>query len=79
MYLHDMAASVTRPVRELKGFCKVTLEPGESREITFPITEEMLRFYDINMNYVSEPGQFEVFIGSDSTTCNRAVFTLHVV
>ncbi|MFR5568062.1 glycoside hydrolase family 3 C-terminal domain-containing protein [Eisenbergiella massiliensis] len=76
MYLHDVSASVTRPVRELKGFCKVFLEPGESRVIAFPITEDMLRFYNITMDYVSEPGQFEVFIGSDSTTSRKAVFSL---
>ena len=76
MYLHDVSASVTRPVRELKGFCKVFLEPGESRVVAFPITEDMLRFYNITMDYVSEPGQFEVFIGSDSTTSRKAVFSL---
>ena len=76
MYLHDVSASVTRPVRELKGFCKVFLEPGESRVVAFPITEDMLRFYNITMDYVSEPGRFEVFIGSDSTTSRKAVFSL---
>lgn len=77
LYLHDVAASVTRPVRELKGFQKVTLEPGESRRVTFSITEEMLRFHNITMDYVSEPGQFELFIGSDSNTDNSAAFTLY--
>ena len=76
MYLHDVSASVTRPVRELKGFCKVFLEPGESHVVAFPITEDMLRFYNITMDYVSEPGRFEVFIGSDSTTSRKAVFSL---
>lgn len=76
MYLHDVSASVTRPVRELKGFCKVFLEPDESRVVAFPITEDMLRFYNITMDYVSEPSQFEVFIGSDSTTSRKAVFSL---
>lgn len=76
LYLHDVAASVARPVRELKGFQQVTLQPGESREVTFTITEDMLRFHDIHMQYTSEPGQFEVFIGNDSRTTNRAVFTL---
>ncbi len=76
LYLHDVSASVTRPVRELKGFCKVSLKPGESRRVSFRITEEMLRFYDIHMNYVSEPGQFEVFIGPDSASGSKGVFTL---
>lgn len=76
LYLHDVAASVTRPVRELKGFEKIRLEPGESKKVTFTITEDMLRFYDIHMNYTSEPGVFELFIGSDSTTTNKANFLL---
>ena len=76
LYIHDVAGSVTRPVRELKGFKKVTLAPGESQEVTFAITEDMLRFYDIHMEYVAEPGEFEVFLGFDSTADNRAAFTL---
>ena len=76
LYIHDVAASVARPVRELKGFRQVTLQPGESRELTFEIAEDMLRFHDVNMKRTSEPGQFEVFVGNDSRTSNRAVFTL---
>ena len=79
MYIRDLAGSVTRPVRELKGFRKITLAPGESMEVSFPITEDMLRFYDINMNYTSEPGEFEIFIGTDSTTQNKSGFTLKAV
>ncbi len=76
LYLHDLAASVARPVRQLKGFRKVKLEPGESREVAFVISEDMLRLYDLSMRFVSEPGEFEVFIGPDSATDNRARFTL---
>ncbi len=76
LYLHDIAASVTRPVRELKGFQRITLAPGETAELTFQISEDMLRFYDINMEYRSEPGDFELFIGTDSTTDNSSSFTL---
>ena len=76
LYIRDLAASVARPVRQLKGFAQVTLAPGESREVCFEITEEMLRFYDIRMNYLSEPGEFDVFIGPDSRTENKARFTL---
>ena len=76
MYLHDTAASVARPVRELKGFTKVTLNPEESTKVCFPITEDLLRFHDINMEYKSEPGIFEVFIGPDSATNNKAEFEL---
>lgn len=76
LYIRDLHGSVTRPVRELKGFQKVTLAPGESADISFSITEEMLRFHDIRMNYVSEPGAFRLFIGFDSTASNAASFTL---
>lgn len=76
MYLADVNASVARPVRELRGFRKVHLEPGEERAVTFEITEEMLRFHDIHMNYVSEPGEFRVFVGNSSETENGAAFVL---
>lgn len=76
LYLQDISGSVTRPVRELKGFCKVTLKPGEEKTVTFTITEEMLRFHDISMQYRSEPGAFYLYIGSDSTTDNKAEFVL---
>ena len=76
MYLRDLAASVARPVRMLKGFRKVTLAPGESREVSFTVSEDMLRFYDLSMRYVSEPGDFEIFLGPDSQTQNKARFTL---
>lgn len=76
LYLHDVAASVVRPVRQLKGVQKVTLAPGESREVVFEITEEMLRFHTADGNFASEPGVFEVMIGENSETENRKSFTL---
>ncbi len=76
LYIRDLAGSVARPVRELKGFEKVRLQPGESREVSFTITEPMLRFFDLSMNHVSEPGDFEIFIGPDSRTENKARLTL---
>ena len=76
LYLRDLAANVARPVRMLRGFQKVVLNPGESREVSFTVTEDMLRFYDRSMQYVSEPGDFDVFIGPDSRTENTARFTL---
>ena len=60
----------------LRGVQKVSLEPGESQKVSFEITENLLKFYDINMEYVSEPGMFQVFIGHDSTTDNAAAFEL---
>ncbi len=74
LYLRDVKGSVIRPVKMLRGVQKVFLQPKESKEVSFVIREEMLRFYDINMNYVSEPGVFHVFIGADSDTANRAEF-----
>lgn len=74
MYIRDDKASVVRPVRMLKGYMKIELEPKESITVLFPITEEDLKFHDINMNYVVEPGTFTVFVGGDSTTDNSAVF-----
>lgn len=76
LYISDEKGSVIRPVRELKGFQKVSFEPGESKEIIFTITEEQLKFHDINMNNVVESGNFTVFIGPDSETKNAAVFYL---
>lgn len=66
MYIQDLVGSVARPVRELKGFQKITLEPGERKTVQFVITEEMLRFYDVSMQYTSEAGAFKVFVGGSS-------------
>lgn len=76
LYIRDLVGSVTRPVRELKGFKRATLQPGETAEVSFTITEEMLRFWNIDMQYTSEPGSFEIFIGPDCQTGNSARFTL---
>lgn len=78
MYIRDDKASVVRPVRELKGFRKVWLGPGEEKEVTFDITEDMLRFHNINMDYTAEAGSFTVYIGADSATENQAVFDLYL-
>jgi beta-glucosidase len=66
MYSRDVVSSATRPVKELKGFQKVTLRPGETRTVAFEITPDLLSFYDINMKYVVEPGDFEIMIGNSS-------------
>ncbi len=76
LYLRDEYGSVSRPVRTLKGFEKIALAPGETKEVAFTITEDMLRFYDINMKLVSEPGDFTVYIGPDSTTKNGTRFVM---
>ena len=66
MYIRDLVSSVTRPVKELKGFARVSLRPGESKTVGIAITPESLAFYDVNMKYVVEPGEFEVMVGSSS-------------
>ena len=67
---------MTRPVRELKGFEKIYLKAGESKTVTFTIGKELLEFYNYDLEKVAEPGEFHVFIGKDSQTDNKAVFTL---
>ena len=66
LYIRDLVSSVTRPVKELKGFQKVRLEPGETTTVAFNITPALLSFYDINMKYVVEPGDFELMVGTSS-------------
>ncbi|MBR6945751.1 MAG: beta-glucosidase BglX [Prevotella sp.] len=66
LYLNDPAASIARPVKELKGFHRIHLHAGESKVVSFEINEEMLRFYNSNLEYVSEPGEFNVMVGPNS-------------
>ncbi len=76
LYIHDVAASVVRPVKELKDFRKIVLEPGEEIQLKFEITEPQLRFISENEIFESEAGVFEIYIGTDSTTTNKVKFTL---
>ena len=66
LYLRDMVGSVSRPVKELKGFQRINLDPGESRTVTFTLTTEELKMLDEKMRWVVEPGEFMVMIGSSS-------------
>jgi beta-glucosidase len=66
LYLQDIVASVTRPVKELKGFEKLYLKPGESKIVKFVVNKETLSFYDQKMNWTSEPGEFKLMIGNSS-------------
>lgn len=66
LYIHDPLASVTRPRKELKGFRRITLEPGEKKRLTFALPIELLAYHDRDMNLVVEPGEFEVMIGASS-------------
>jgi beta-glucosidase len=66
MYIRDKVSSVTRPVKELKGFKRVSLKPGDTKTVTFEINPDLLAFHDINMNFVVEPGEFEIMVGNSS-------------
>ncbi|MEW6194888.1 MAG: beta-glucosidase BglX [Bacteroidota bacterium] len=76
LYIRDLVGSVTRPVKELKDFAKISLKPGETKTVEFTITPEKLKFHDINMNYVVEPGDFKVFVGTNSEEVKEASFTV---
>jgi beta-glucosidase len=76
LYIRDLVGSITRPVKELKGFQRVELKPGESKQIIFHITPELLKFYNSDLQWLAEPGDFLVFIGGNSVTNNKAKFTL---
>ena len=76
LYIRDLVGSITRPVRELKGFKKVFLKAGESKTISFKITADLLRFYDYDLNQVTEPGEFDIFIGGSSQATKTARLTL---
>ena len=75
-YIRDMVGSIARPVQELKGFERISLKPGESRTVTFTIDAELLKFYNKDLEYVCEPGQFEAIIGPNSRDVQRKTFTL---
>lgn len=66
LYIRDVVGSVTRPVKELKGFQKIELKPGEAKTITFKVTPEDLKFYNYELKYDWEPGEFEIMIGTNS-------------
>lgn len=76
LYLRDVVRSITPPVRELKGFKKVFLKQGESKSVTLTLDPEDLKFYNSQLDFVSEPGEFEVYIGSDSNAKDKVVFSL---
>jgi beta-glucosidase len=76
LYTRDVVGSLTRPVKELKGFQKISLKPGESKEVTFTLTAEDLKFYNAELQYVAEPGDFQLFIGTNSRDLKSADFKL---
>ena len=78
MYIRDVVSSVTRPVKELKGFQKVSLRPSETRAVSFEITPDSLAFYDVNTKYVVEPGEFSIMVGNSSRDEDLTRVTLSV-
>jgi beta-glucosidase len=74
LYISDPVASISRPVKELKSFQKIMLQPGESREVIFNITTEDLKFYNSELIYDWEPGDFKVAIGVSSSDLKEANF-----
>lgn len=76
LYIRDLAASVARPIKQLKGFQRVTLEAGCETKVIFQITEEMLRFTRADGTFGSEAGHFEVYTGNSSLTEEKAEFEL---
>lgn len=78
MYVRDRISSVTRPIKELRGFKKIWLEPGETATVELAITPASLAFYDIDMEYVVEPGEFAVMVGTSSRDSDLQTVTLRV-
>ena len=76
LYIRDMVGSIARPVQELKGFERISLKPGESRNVTFNIDAELLKFYNSDLQYVCEPGEFEVMVGTNCREVQRQKFNL---
>jgi len=76
LYIHDLFASAARPVKELKGFKKVTIPAGESKTVSFTLTDKDLAFYNINKEWTAEPGDFKVFVGTNSRDVKEASFKL---
>lgn len=76
LYIRDLVAQTTRPVKELKDFKKISLSAGETKQVVFTVKPDELRYYDANMNFIAEPGDFKIFIGTNSRDCKEASFSL---
>ncbi len=77
LYIRDVVGSITRPVKELKGFEKISLKAGETKTVTFKITPEMLKFYNYDLDFLAEPGEFELMIGTNSQQVKKTTFILN--
>ncbi|SBW06824.1 beta-glucosidase BglX [uncultured Dysgonomonas sp.] len=76
LYIRDIVGTVTRPLKELKGFKKIRLEAGERKVVSFTIDAEMLKFYNNRLEHIFEPGEFEVMIGANSNSVSSSIFRL---
>jgi beta-glucosidase len=76
LYIRDLVSSVTRPVKELKGFQRFTLQSGETRTVALDITPDRLAFWSIDMKFVVEPGDFDLLVGPNSTDLQRIKLTV---
>ena len=76
LYVRDMVGSITRPEKELKGFQRVEIKPGETANVKFELTRDDLRFYNSDLKFDAEPGEFKVFVGPNSRDVKEASFTL---
>ena len=73
LYIRDMTGSVVRPVKELKGFQKLLIKAGESKKVSFTITTEQLKFYNDNLEFNWEPGDFQIMIGTSAAEVKTAM------
>jgi beta-glucosidase len=76
LYVHQMVSSVTRPIKELKAFRRITLGPGESKTLTFVLTPEAFRMWNVSMQRVVEPGAFEIMVGPNSVDLKTVLLTI---
>jgi beta-glucosidase len=76
LYIRDIVGSSTRPVKELKGFQKIELKAGASKTVSFDVTVNDLKYYNYDLKYVAEPGDFKIFIGGNSRDVKEANFKL---
>jgi beta-glucosidase len=76
MYMHDEVSSLTRPSKELKGFSRITLLPGESKQVKMPITKHSLEFWK-NGSWITEAGDFSVMVGPNSVELNKVMLKLN--
>ena len=71
LYIRDKVSSVTRPIKELRGFERISLKPGQTKSVSFTIDKSTLAFWDVNKNFIVEPGYFDIMIGGSSEDVNH--------